>query len=265
MSTLAGVLGFPVEHSRSPAMMNAAFAALDLDWRYVRLPAPPARFAEIATALGRSGYRGANVTIPHKLAARDIATELTGAASAIGAVNTLTFRPDGAIEGHNTDAPGLLAALGSEPPGTALVLGAGGAGRAAAWALSHAGWRVSVWNRTPERARALAREMDVDAAEEPPARAVDLVVNATAAGLRRGDGDELPLPEASMLVELVYGSGPTRLAARAAGRGMRVVDGLEVLVRQGALSLEIWTGREPPLDAMRRAAFASTSSTSTQA
>jgi shikimate dehydrogenase len=253
LSTFAGVLGFPVAHSRSPAMMNAAFAELGLDWRYVKLPVPPERFAETVRALPASGYRGANVTIPHKVAAHALADELTPAAAAIGAANTLTFE-DGRVLADNTDAGGLLAALGEDPAGrTALVLGAGGAGRAAVWALREAGAEVAVWNRTAERARALAEELEVEHAERPH-RAADLLVNATALGLR---GEDLPAelrPEpAAVVVELVYGPEPTALARWAEAAGARVVDGLEVLVRQGALSLERWTGRPAPLDAMRLA------------
>jgi shikimate dehydrogenase len=253
LKALAGVLGFPVAHSRSPAMMNAAFAELRLDWRYVKLPVPPERFDETVRALRGSGYRGANVTIPHKVAAHAVADELTPAAAAIGAANTLTFE-DGRVLADNTDAGGLLDALGEDPAGrTALVLGTGGAGRAAAWALREAGAEVAVWNRTAERARALAAELGVGHAERP-ARSVDLLVNATALGLH---GEDLPAelrPEpAPLVVELVYGPEPTALARWAEASGARVVDGLEVLVRQGARSLERWTGRPAPLDAMRRA------------
>ena len=111
--TMLGVAGWPVAHSRSPAMFAPALAELGLDWRYVRLPLAPERFAETARALPGSGYRGINVTIPHKRAAHDLADELTPAASAIGAVNTLTYE-DGRIEGDNTDAGGFLDALGAE-------------------------------------------------------------------------------------------------------------------------------------------------------
>jgi shikimate dehydrogenase len=264
LSTLAGVLGFPVRHSRSPAMMNAAFAELGLDWRYLALPVPPERFAETVRALAASGYRAANVTIPHKLAARELADELSDAARAIGAVNTLSLREDGRIAGDNTDAGGLLDALGEPLPESALVLGAGGAGRAAAWALAGAGVDVSVWNRTPARAAALAEELGVVAAERPgPA---ELLVNATSVGLRPDDTiDALPLVDARVVVELVYGDAPTPLARWAQERGARLVDGLEVLVRQGARSFALWTGREPPLDAMRRAVVQGASSTSAQA
>jgi shikimate dehydrogenase len=251
---LTGVLGFPVAHSRSPAMMNAAFAELALDWRYFHLPVPPERFAATAAALPGSGYRGANVTMPHKLAAHDLAGELSGPAAAIGAVNTLSFEADGRILGDNTDAGGLLDALGGEVEGRALVLGAGGAARAAVWALREAGAQVTVWTRTPARGRALALEFGVAYAADPgPA---ELLVNATSVGLEPGDTlDELPLVEAATVVDLVYGGAPTPFERWGAERGARVIDGLEILVRQGARSLELWTGREAPVEVMRRAAL----------
>jgi shikimate dehydrogenase len=253
LSTLAGVLGFPVGHSRSPVMMNAAFRELELDWRYLKLPVPPERFEQTLKALSGSGYLGANVTIPHKLAAHDLADELSDAARAIGAVNTLTFK-DGRIAGDNTDAGGLLDAVGEPQPGTALVLGAGGAARAAAWALAQVGTDVTVWSRTPEHAAELAAELGVAHSERPGPS--ELLVNATSVGLRPGDTlDGLPLVDARVVVDLVYGAGPTPVARWAEERGARVVDGLEVLVRQGARSLELWTGREAPVDAMRRAVF----------
>jgi shikimate dehydrogenase len=236
-------------------MMNAAFAELGLDWRYVKLPVPPERFAETARALPGSGYRGANVTIPHKLAAHGLADELTPAARAIGAANTLSFE-DGRVLADNTDAGGLIDALGEKPRGRrALVLGAGGAGRAAAWALREAGAEVAVWNRTPERAAALATELGVRAAaaREP----ADILVNATSVGLHDEDpAEELPLVDAEVVVDLVYRKSRTALRRWAEARGARVVDGLEVLVCQGARSLERWTGRRAPVDAMRRASTA---------
>ncbi|HEU0024898.1 MAG TPA: shikimate dehydrogenase [Thermoleophilaceae bacterium] len=256
---LAGVLGYPVGHSRSPAMMNAAFRELGLDWRYVKLPVPPPLFAETVRALAPSGYAGANVTIPHKLAARELADELSPAVEAIGAANTLTFR-DGRIRADNTDAGGLIAALETPVDGLrALVLGAGGAGRAAAWALSQAGAEVCVWNRTSERAIALAAELDVRCVDAP--ESADLLVNATSVGLVPDLAEEdalaaLRLSGASppaTVVDLVYGDAPTPLWRWASRGGGRVVGGLEVLVRQGALSLELWTGRTAPLDAMRAA------------
>jgi shikimate dehydrogenase len=259
--TLAGVLGFPVGHSRSPAMHEAAFRELGLDWRYLRLPVPPELFEETVRALQGSGYRGANVTIPHKRAALELADQRSDAAAAIGAANTLSFVA-GSIDADNTDAPGFLQALGEDPRGLrALVLGAGGGGRAVAWALREAGAaEVAVWNRTPGRAAALAGELGLRHADRPgPA---DLLVNATSVGLKPRL-DEAAALEAlglagvdppPLVVDLVYGDGPTPLLEWAARAGSRTVDGLEVLVRQGALSFELWTGRRAPIETMRAAA-----------
>ena len=262
--TLCGVLGHPVGHSRSPAIHNAAYAELGLDWRYVKLPVAPELFEETVRALPGSGYRGANVTIPHKLAALALADEASAAAAAVGAANTLTFE-DGRITADNTDARGLLDALDRPVEGLrALVLGAGGAGRAAAWALREAGATVAVWNRTPERAEALARELDLEHAAEP--RQSELLVNATSVGLDAAQTDRAALAALGLealdpppaVVDLVYrGDGsPTPVQAWAERAEAHVVDGLEVLVRQGARSFELWTGRPAPLDAMRAAARA---------
>jgi shikimate dehydrogenase len=235
-------------------MMNAAFGELGLDWRYLRLPVPPERFQETGRALAGSGYRGANVTIPHKLAAHDLADELSDAARAIGAVNTLTFKEGGGIAGDNTDAGGLLEAVGEPLPSTALVLGAGGAARAAVWALAQAGADVTVWARAAERAAELAADLGVGHSDRPGPS--ELLVNATSVGLRAGDSlDGLPLVDARVVVDLVYGADPTPVVRWAEERGARVIDGLEVLVRQGARSLALWTGMEAPVDAMRRAVF----------
>jgi shikimate dehydrogenase len=258
---LAGVVGFPVRHSRSPAMMNTAFRELGVDWRYLPLPLPPDLFEEAVRALPGSGYAGVNVTIPHKLAARDLADELSPAAAAIGAANTLTFL-DGRIEADNTDAQGLLDAIGEPVAGKrVLVLGAGGAARAAVWALRQAGAaEVAVWNRTPGRARTLAEDLDARAVERP--YSADLLVNATSVGLGADAAEAdvlaaLGLADAdppAMVVDLVYGKGSTALSAWAERGGAAVVDGLEVLVRQGALSLRGWTGQDAPLGVMRAAA-----------
>ena len=244
-------------------MHNAAFRAVGLDWRYVKLPVPPALFAETVRALPASGFRGANVTIPHKHAALALADERTPSADAIGAANTLTFLDGGAIEAHNTDAPGFLAALGEDEARglRALVLGAGGAGRAVAWALREAGAaEVAVWNRTPDRAKALADDLGITSVLRPAT--CDLLINATSVGLepRLNEAETLAalhldrLDPARIVVDLVYGDAPSALLGWAARGGSRTVDGLEVLVRQGALSFERWTGVEAPIDAMRAAA-----------
>jgi shikimate dehydrogenase len=259
-----GVLGWPVAHSRSPRMHNAALAHLGLkDWHYQRLPVPPEVFEETVRGLPPAGFVGANVTIPHKEAALALADSATGAARAIGAANTLQFAPEtGAAHASNTDAPGFLAALehaGADPRGaTALVLGAGGSARAVAYALREAGAaRVVVWNRTPDRARQLAADLGVDAALRPvPA---DLLVNCTSVGLAEGEFKDLPVDADALgtyatVADLVYRAGGTGLVAQARRRGCAVVDGLEVLVRQGALSFQAWTGLEAPVDVMRDSA-----------
>jgi shikimate dehydrogenase len=258
-----GVLGWPVAHSRSPAMHNAALRSLEMrDWRYQRLPVPPALFEQTTRALAQSGFVGANVTIPHKQAALALADSASAAAEAIGAANTLMLAADGTIAAENTDAPGLIEAVGEPLAGrTALVLGAGGSARAAVWALLQAGaGEVSIHNRTPERAEQLARELGARAVASP--QAADLLVNCTSVGLAPA-GDELAqleltrsaVGEYRLVVDLVYRSGrPTELVSAAREHGARTLDGLDVLVAQGALSFALWTGCPAPLDVMSRAA-----------
>jgi shikimate dehydrogenase len=254
---LFGVVGYPVAHSLSPKMQAAAFAATGVDARYVKLPVPPDLFAETARALPGSGYRGVNVTIPHKQAALRLADDATSTALAVGAANTLTFEA-GRIEADNTDAGGFLAALDTSVEGsTAVVLGAGGAARAVVWALKSAGAaHVFVWNRTEARARALAADFGVSVIAQP--QPCDLLVNATAVGLQPEDDiarlglERFASPP--IVADLVYKpGGDTPVVAWARRGGARVVDGQEMLVRQGALSFERWTGHHAPLDAMRRA------------
>jgi shikimate dehydrogenase len=256
-----GVLGWPVAHSRSPAIHNAALASLGMrDWRYQLLPVPPALLAQTVRGLHDSGFVGANVTIPHKQAALALADSASAVAEAIGAANTLTFSPDGAIAAENTDAPGLIAAI-AQPLGgrSALVLGAGGSARAAVWALLDAGaGEVAICNRTPARAEALARELGASAVAQP--RPAELLVNCTSVGLAAAPDelaqlglDEARVGEYPLVVDLVYRDGPTALVSAARAGGARTVDGLEVLVAQAALSFSLWTGRAAPLEVMRAA------------
>jgi shikimate dehydrogenase len=250
-----------VSHSRSPAIQNAALQAVGLaGWRYQLLPIPRELFDETVAALPRAGFRGVNVTIPHKHAALALATDPTQRARAIGAANTLMFELDGRIAADNTDAPGLISALPFPPVDrTALVLGAGGSARAAVWALRDAGAReVRVWNRTPERGQALATELG--AVGVARAQGADLLVNCTASGLDPRDDPfkQLPIDADDLaryecVVDLVYRETETPLVQAARARGARVVDGRELLVRQGALSFELFTGRAAPLELMRRA------------
>jgi shikimate dehydrogenase len=255
------VLGWPVAHSRSPAIQNAALeaAALD-DWRYQLLPAPPELFAEIVRGLPGAGFRGANVTIPHKEAALALGDRASPRAKGIGAANTLLFDSDGAVQADNTDAPALIESLPFPAAGcSALVLGAGGSARAAVWALRNAGAEVSIWNRTAQRGAALADALGASVATSGSHRA-DLLVNCTAAGLADPSAmfDELPvspdrLSDFCCVVDFVYGAEPTPLVQAARGRSIPVVDGLELLVAQGALSFELFTGVAASREVMRAA------------
>ena len=232
---------------------------------------------------------GANVTIPHKQAALAIADEASGAAAEIGAANTLLLGEDGRVRAENTDAGGLVAALEHSLSGAGssratlkglrvMVLGAGGSARAAVWGLLRAGvGELFVWNRTASRARALVQELGGSAVASPvPA---DVLVNCTAVGLGQTANDEAAvgpsdveqlsseadalnqlaltidqLREYSYVVDLVYRTGGAPLLNAARRLGAQTLDGVEILVQQGALSFELWTGVRPPLDAMREAA-----------
>jgi shikimate dehydrogenase len=272
MARLA-VLGYPVAHSRSPAMQGAALAALGLadSWSYEAIEVEPERFEGVVGELCAQGFAGVNVTVPHKLAALAVADAASDAAREIGAANTLTFS-GGQVAAENTDATGILDAIDDPVAGKrALVLGAGGSARAAIWALHNAGASVEIWNRSGAKAAALAAEFEVGqratGTEQLEVSGYDLVINATTIGLEqaathaptRADLKAHPVDADSIsarttVVDLVYGSHETALAESARASGARVVDGLEVLVRQGAASLRIWTGLEPPLETMRRAA-----------
>jgi shikimate dehydrogenase len=279
VTTLVALLGDPVEHSRSPAMQNAAFDALGLDWRYEAIAVEGERFDSVVEELRERGYAGANVTIPHKLRALEVASEATEVAKAVGAANTLVFAGEG-ILAHNTDVDGFLRALRERAQGApagmrALVLGAGGAARAVVHALAReeAAW-IGVWNRHPDRARALVgdlgargEEAPLEAVPEPAAAEADLLVNATSVGMAarkqsadwEGDFKQLHLPadkldEVAVVVDMVYGHKGTALIREADARGSLCVDGFDVLAQQGAASFELWTGEQAPLEVMRREA-----------
>ncbi len=254
-------------------MHNAALRALGLPGRYEPMQVSSAGLAEAVTRLRRPPYLGANVTIPHKVAVASLVDESTDVARAIGAVNTV-IRDGSRLRGHNTDAQGLLGALefclGMVPYNMRiLLLGAGGAARAAAVAvLSGGAAGLAIYNRSPERARHLAeamldrfggriRAVDADGALDEAAEA-DLIVNATSAGM---DGTALPLANlktrpGAALYDMVYTPSPTPLMAELAAQGAHVADGLEMLVRQAAASFAEWTRREAPIDVMRDAAIA---------
>ncbi len=244
-------------------MQGAALAELGLggEWSYEAIDVAPDAFEARVRSMPGEGFAGANVTVPHKAAALALADELSETAREIGAANTLVFAEEGEIRAENTDAEGLLRALPVSPAGKrALVLGAGGAARAVVWALLREGARVAVWNRTELRSRNLCAELGGDPVLDPEQGAFEVIVNSTAVGLGGEDPfAELPLDPggfgaAQVVVDMVYGAEPTALLRAAEAAGATAVDGLEILVQQGALSLEIWTGRKPPLDTMRTAA-----------
>ena len=263
-------------------MHNAAFRELGLDWNYELLDVEPERFAEVVRDLPSQGFAGANVTIPHKLRALEAADSTSSVARAVGAANTLVFA-DGQIHAENTDVGGFLAALRERvpeaPAGTrALVLGAGGAARAVVYGLLQAGTKtIEIWNRHPERARMLVSDLSktapgtpLAAVEHPRPATVDVLVNATSVGMdhpgRPPESPDQPDPfkelgisadelgDQQIVVDLVYRQNRTPLVRAAIARGLRCVDGFDVLVHQGAASFRLWTGMQAPLGAMRSGA-----------
>ena len=260
---VAGIIGWPVEHSLSPAMHNAAFEALGLNWIYAAFPVEPERVGEAIRGLAAAGCAGLNVTIPHKQAVIEHCSEVSAAVAAIGAANTLV--PDGAggFRADNTDAAGFLRALDEQAPldvaeRDVLVIGAGGAARAVVFALRSRGARVRVANRTHARAAELGDPVPfVPQALETVAARSALVVNTTSLGLH-GDGvpDALPLAglgSHQVVADIVYRPGGTPWLAAAASQGARTVDGLGMLLHQGAAAFEQWTGEVAPVEVMRAA------------
>ncbi|HET7506152.1 MAG TPA: shikimate dehydrogenase [Kofleriaceae bacterium] len=263
---VAAVIGWPVEHSRSPQMFAAAFAAAGLDAVMIPIGVPPEAFAQVVGALGAMRALGACVTLPHKLSAAALCDELSPAARAIGAVNCLQF-DGGRVLGHNTDAGGFtdsLIAAGFAPAGKrCAILGAGGAARAVAHGLAAAGAReVEVIARRPDEVSwATARPWTAEQLVESLSRA-DLVVDSTPMGLTDADTaaiDAIPLDAlgAGAWVSTLIYHRDTRLLDRARRRGLATLDGRGMLVHQGARQFALWTGAAPPAEAMRAALDAS--------
>jgi len=258
---IAAVIGWPVEHSRSPQMLNAAFAAAGVDAVMVPIGAPPERFAQVVAGLRAMNALGASVTVPHKLAAVALCDQVTPAARDIGAVNCLHV-DDGRLVGHNTDAPGfvdgLVAAGFAKADAHIVLLGAGGAARAVAYGLRDRG-TVQVIARRP----AVVSWTSASAWTEEHLRAAfasaDLVVDCTPAGLSIDDEralvDALPIDELrphAWVSTLIYHRS-TSLLERAKERGHSTVDGRAMLVHQGARAFAIWTKSRAPIDEMTRA------------
>jgi len=267
---LAAVLGWPIGHSRSPRLHGHWLARYRIEGYYVPIALPPAAFADGLRSLPALGFRGVNVTIPHKEAALALAGETTDRAREIGAANTLTFGADGTIHADNTDAYGFLANLRQEAPdwraesGPALVLGAGGASRAIIAALLADGCpEVRVANRTRARAEGLrehfgVRVAPVDwAAVEAAAGDAATVVNTTPVGMEGVEAVPLDLgsvASGALVTDIVYGADPTPFIRAARARGLTAVDGVGMLLHQGVPGFERWFGRRPEVDAELRAA-----------
>lgn len=281
------VYGFPVRHSASPAMQNAALAALGLNWRYLAFEVPPAKLREAIAGAQAMRFVGLNLTVPHKLLAAELVDAMDDSAKVWGAVNTIRFETQDAAGqwgpaspsapaaspmrslGFNTDADAITRALREDLEvtlrgATVLLLGAGGAGRVAALKLAEEGAaKLFLVNRTAAKAEALADELSrrfpgcrVELGY--PGGTVDLLLNATSLGLRADD----PLPvatgafdlgQASAVYDMIYQPAETALLQAARAAGCRTANGLGMLLYQGARALEIWTGQPAPLAVMRRA------------
>lgn len=280
---VVGLIGWPVAHSFSPAMHNAAAAALGLNLVYVPLPVPPSAVGAAVQGLAALGFRGVNVTVPHKLAVMAYLDEVEPGARAIGAVNTVVVsrneHEQWRLAGYNTDWSGFLsdvkAVAGHVEGRDVIVLGAGGSARAVVYALGRAGGRLYVLARRPQQAQQLIDDLQnalpqatVAAGSLADLRAVaarahrPLIVNTTPVGMRREEAPApdasvwpvtLPFPEDSFVYDLVYNPRETALMRQAQASGCRTVNGLGMLLRQGAQAFQLWTGTAPDLDVMRKA------------
>jgi shikimate dehydrogenase len=273
-TTVAGIIGWPISHSLSPVMHNAAFAALGLDWVFVPFAVDPERLAEAVAGLRALGVAGYNVTIPHKVAVMPLLDEITRDAELIGAVNVVALK-EGRLVGYNTDGIGLLAALsgklGFHPEGRSiLVLGAGGAARSAVAALAGGGAaRIEVANRSVEKGEELVaavsgrlpatlfRAESLGRLSDPCYLAeFDLLVNTTSVGMAHDSFPGLSFArrkEGFAVYDMVYAPPLTPLLAQAKECGVPCANGIGMLVAQGEAAFSIWTGREAPAGCMERA------------
>jgi len=264
----ACVIGWPLAHSRSPVIHRFWLRELGIEGDYVAVPVEPPKIGTFLAEFPRSGFVGANVTIPHKQAAFAAVAEADPVARATGAVNTL-WLDSGRLMGANTDAEGFIASLDEQAPGWdrvgggALILGAGGAARAIAWGLRNRGMEVTVANRTPARADELAAHLGTGVTagrwSDIPALLAGsrLLVNATPLGLPGHpalDIDLAPLASDAIVVDIVYVPLKTPLLAAAEARGLKTVDGLGMLLHQAVPGFERWFGKRPRVTPALRAA-----------
>jgi shikimate dehydrogenase len=255
-----GLIGYPLGHSLSPAMHIAALAHWSLVGSYTLLDTP---YSELGKRIEevRGLYRGVNVTIPHKEAVLEYMDQLSPEARAIGAVNTVVSK-QGQLIGHNTDAAGFMRSLseaGVEVKGKRVtLLGAGGAARAIVYALSQAGARVAIHNRSEGRAGRLAKDFGAAMIQghhelTQSLRHTDVLVNATSLGLKdplSSPIDQLNLPGHGVVVDIVYNPLETKLLRDAKAAGLKAIGGLPMLVWQGAHAFKLWTDLDAPIDLM---------------
>jgi shikimate dehydrogenase len=277
---LVGVMGWPIAHSLSPAMHNAAFDALGLNWRYVAFPVRPGEVRQAIDGLKALGFRGTNVTVPHKEAVIPHLDAIPERVRRFGALNTIIIDRDDegqcTLKGENTDVEGFVYALrqaGFDPRGRrVMIVGAGGGARGVVYGLCGAGAaQVVVLNRTPARAERLVADLSAHPCDtqlrcealnpeslSQNAREADLLVNTTTVGMwPHVDAsiwpDDRPIPGHLAVCDLVYRPLETKLLRQASATGAPAIDGLGMLIAQGALSFEMWTGQWPPEDVMRAA------------
>lgn len=269
-----GIIGDPVAHSLSPAFQGAAFRAAGVDATYELWPTPLTDLAARVDSLRRDDVLGANVTIPHKENVIPLLDELDPAARNVGAVNVVVHR-DGRLVGHNTDGLGFVESLRREAvfdpkDRRVLLLGAGGAARGIAFALAGAGATVDIWNRTGERADRLASDvrdagLAAAAVQTPVVAAYACIVNTTSVGMEgTGTEDDVPYPLAgaspgTLVADIVYRPAETTFLREARAAGLPVLGGLPMLIYQGALGFELWTGLSAPVAVMFEAARAALS------
>ncbi len=266
---VVAIFGHPVEHTLSPAMHNCAFRELGLDFCYIALDVHPSELRTAVEGVRAMGFAGLNLTVPHKEAIMPMLDKVDPEASFIGAVNTVV-NSGGKLSGYNTDGRGFMRSLeeeGIEVKGRkVLLVGAGGAARAVSWYLSEEGAELSIYNRTPEKAQTLVNDLainfekNVSIAEELDASLAeaDLVINSTSLGL--SPEDDLPfepsrLKSGAAVVDLIYHDTPLLQQAREGGH--QALNGLGMLLWQGVLAFELWTGQEPPHEHMREVIFKS--------
>jgi shikimate dehydrogenase len=267
---LAAVIGWPIAHSRSPRLHRHWLDRYGINGHYIPIARRPEAFESGLRALATLGFRGTNVTIPHKEAALALASQVTHRARTIGAANTLTFLADGEIHADNTDGYGFIANLRQEAPGwstatgPALVLGSGGSARAVVAGLIEAGVpELRIANRNRARAEALrdffggqVTVVDWSDATDAAASAA-IIVNTTPVGMNGDDAAPIALagvPRETLIADIVYGAEPTPFVAEARRLGLRTVDGVGMLLHQAAPGFERWFGRRPEVDAELRAA-----------